>query len=62
MWKVAERRKGMDAIHFTTDARSSYKTREKVTLLFSLLDEGINDIENGKLISEKEMWAELDTV
>lgn len=30
--------------------------------LFSKLDESIDDIENGRVISEEEMWAELDAV
>lgn len=31
-------------------------------LLFSLLDEAIDDYENGKVISEEEMLAELNSV
>lgn len=30
--------------------------------LFSKLDESIDDMENGRVISEEEMWAELDAV
>lgn len=36
------------------------KTTEKnVDVLFSKLDEGLEDLENGRVISEEDMWAEL---
>ena len=33
-----------------------------INLLFSLLDEAIDDYENGNVISEEEMLAELSSV
>ncbi len=60
--EVVERRKCMDAVHSTTKTNKKYETREAITLLFSLLDEGINDMESDRLISEEDMWAELDTI
>ena len=33
-----------------------------IDLLFSKLDEGLDDLENGKVISEEDMWAELVTI
>ena len=35
---------------------------EAMDILFSKLDESIDDMENGRVISEEEMWAELDAV
>ena len=31
-------------------------------VLFSKLDEAIDDMENGRVISEEELWAELDAI
>lgn len=33
---------------------------EKVNLLFSMLDEAIDDLENGRVIDEEAMWEELE--
>lgn len=39
------------------------KTVEKtIDVLFSKLDEGLDDYENGRVISEEEMWAELEAM
>lgn len=42
--------------------KSAYTIDEAVNVLFSKLDEAIDDMENGKIISEEEMWAELDSI
>ena len=41
---------------------NSAKNEASISLLFSLLDDAIDDYENGKVISEEEMLAELDSV
>lgn len=33
-----------------------------IQMLFSALDEAIDDLQNGRVISEEEMWKELDTI
>ncbi len=38
------------------------KNNASINLLFSLLDEAIDDYENGNVISEEEMLAELSSV
>lgn len=37
-----------------------YSIENAENVLFDKLDEAIDDIENGRVISEEEMWAELD--
>ncbi|MDE6640145.1 MAG: hypothetical protein K2K63_06455 [Acetatifactor sp.] len=31
-------------------------------VLFSKLDDAIDDVENGRVISEEELWKELDAI
>ena len=31
-------------------------------VLFSKLDEAIEDIENGRVVSEEDLWEELDSI
>lgn len=54
-------RKGaiMEAIQVT---KSAYTINDAMDVLFSKLDEAIDDLENGRVISEEEMWAELDAI
>ena len=41
---------------------SSYDVEDARNVLFSKLDDAIDDMENGRVISEEEMWAELDAI
>ena len=38
------------------------KKENKIDGIFSMLDKAIDDLENGKTISEEEMWAKLAEV
>lgn len=49
----------MDAIQRTNP---TYTLEDARNVLFSKLDEAIDDMENGRVISEEEMWAELDAI
>ena len=49
----------MEAIQGTNPA---YALEDAKNVLFSKLDEAIDDMENGRVISEEEMWAELDAI
>lgn len=49
----------MEAIQVTKNA---YTINDAMDVLFSKLDEAIDDMENGRVISEEEMWAELDAI
>lgn len=49
----------MEAIQVTKNA---YTINDAMDVLFSKLDEVIDDMENGRVISEEEMWAELDAI
>lgn len=40
----------------------TYTLEDARNVLFSKLDEAIDDMENGRVISEEEMWAELDAI
>jgi len=35
---------------------------DEIQQIFSALDEAIDDLENGRIISEEEMWKELDSI
>lgn len=39
-----------------------YSIENAMNILYSKLDEAIDDLENGRVISEEEMWAELDAI
>ena len=49
----------MEAIQVT---KSTYTINDAMDALFSKLDDAIDDMENGRVISEEEMWAELDAI
>ena len=49
----------MEAIQLTNNA---YTINNTMDVLFSKLDEAIEDMENGRVISEEEMWTELDAI
>lgn len=49
----------MEAIQMT---KNTYTINDSVDVLFSKLDEAIDDMENGRVISEEEMWTELDAI
>lgn len=40
----------------------TYSMDNVINILYSKLDEAIDDIENGRVISEEEMWTELDNL
>lgn len=40
----------------------TYSIDNAMNILYSKLDEAIDDLENGRVISEEEMWAELDAI
>ncbi|MBO5336405.1 MAG: hypothetical protein J6A94_04650 [Lachnospiraceae bacterium] len=49
----------MEAIQVT---KKAYTIDDAMDALFSKLDEAIDDVEKGRVISEEEMWAELDVI
>jgi len=49
----------METIQITKNACT---INDAADALFSMLDEAIDDMENGRVISEEEMWAELDAI
>lgn len=49
----------METIQVTKNA---YTIDDAMDALFSKLDEAIDDMEKGRVISEEEMWAELDAI
>lgn len=40
----------------------TYTIENAMNILYTKLDEAIDDLENGRVISEEEMWAELDSI
>lgn len=49
----------MEAIQVTKNA---YPMNDAMNVLFSKLDEAIDDMESGKVITEEELWAEIDAI
>ncbi|MDD3239034.1 MAG: hypothetical protein PHW47_02910 [Lachnospira sp.] len=44
------------------NSKISYDVKDAMNLLFSKLDEAIDDIENDRTISSEEMWKEIDEI
>lgn len=42
--------------------KDAYSVEDAMNVLFSKLDEAIVDLENGRVISEEELWEELDAI
>lgn len=42
--------------------KNIYTLDDATNVLFSKLDEALDDVENGRVISEEEMWTELDSI
>ncbi|MBO4999171.1 MAG: hypothetical protein J6D02_14330 [Lachnospira sp.] len=41
---------------------TSNDTNVAMEILFSKLDEAIDDMENGRVLTEEEVWAEIDAI
>lgn len=52
----------MEATQTINNQKNTYAIDDAMNTLFSKLDEAIDDLENGRVISEEEMWAELDAI
>lgn len=46
----------------TQVTKNAYTINDTMEVLFSKLDEAIDDMENGRVFSEEEMWAEFDAI
>ena len=52
----------MGAVQTTKKEENAYTIEDAMNVLFSKLDEAVDDMENGRVISEEEMWTELDAI
>lgn len=52
----------MDAVNVMNKQENAYTINDAMQVIFSKLDEALDDFENGRVISEEEMWAELDAI
>lgn len=52
----------MGAAQATSVKNDAYSVDDAMNVLFSKLDEAIDDLENGRVISEEELWEELDSI
>lgn len=43
-------------------ATDSYTINDAMNALLSKLDEAIDDLENGRILSEEELWEEIDSI
>ena len=61
-WKEAFRKERVIIVEAIQVTKNAYTINDATDVLFSKLDEAIDDMENGRVISEEEMWAELDAI
>lgn len=52
----------MDAVKVMNKQENTYTINDAMQVIFSKLDVALDDFENGRVISEEEMWAELDAI
>lgn len=43
-------------------ATDSYTINDAMNVLLSKLDEAIDDLENGRILTEEELWEEIDNI
>ena len=52
----------MEAIRSINHQDMANTLDDAMQVLFSKLDDAIDDVENGRVISEEELWEELDAI
>ena len=52
----------MEAVRSISNHDAANTLDDAMQILFSKLDEAIDDVENGRVISEEELWEELDAI
>lgn len=52
----------MDTVKVVNKQENAYTINDAMQVIFSKLDVALDDFENGRVISEDEMWAELDAI
>ncbi len=52
----------MEAIHSINNQDMTNTLDDAMQVLFSILDDAIDDVENGRIIFEEELWEDLDTI
>lgn len=52
----------METTNIMDRQNASLTMDDAVNVLFSKLDEAIDDMENGRVLTEEELWAEIDLI
>ena len=52
----------MEAVRSISNQDAANALGDAMQVLFSKLDEAIDDVENGRVLSEEELWEELDAI
>lgn len=52
----------METVRSMSNRDASNTLDDAMQILLSKLDEAIDDVENGRVISEEELWEELDAI
>lgn len=52
----------MDSVQLLKKQENTYSIDEAMQTLFYELDAALDDFENDRVISEEEMWEELDAI
>lgn len=52
----------MEAVRSISNQDAANTLDDAMQVLFAKLDDSIDDVENGRIISEAELWEELDAI
>ena len=52
----------MEVVHNIVSRDTTHTLDDAMDILFSKLDDAIDDVENGRVISEEELWEDIDAI
>lgn len=52
----------METVKARKSNENRYSIDQAMNVIFSKLDDAIDDLENGRVLTEEEVWKELDAI
>lgn len=52
----------METVKARRSDENQYSIDQAMNVIFSKLDDAIDDLESGRVLTEKEVWKELDAI
>lgn len=52
----------METVKIKKSNENRYSIDQAMNVIFSKLDDAIDDLENGRVLSEEKVWKELDSI